>query len=1349
MAYKKMKKYLKKTITTLLAVAMTAGCVAAGLPGKQALAATTENVKQEKSTTVTQEKKVNNTTSTATSDKEKADLKKTEEKEQVNLRFILTTDLHGTVSSTDYIGGTSFPNSGLSRAYQLIEKAREEVGRNNAITLDAGDVLFDASMEYIMDQDSDAIQPIYQAMALVGYDAITLGNHDFDYGKDYLLQQLSGAGLMDKVVVSNLKNSKDKSYPFLRNMIITREAVTESGKKVSVNIGIIGETIPTLSTKTDNYTGIWEGEDIVENVRKESKLLKEMGADIVVALVHSGFGEEEPEYMATNAAYALTKIDEVDVVLCGHEHNAFPDPKSNLYYNSMSGVDPVNGIVNGKVMVMAKNLARSIGIADLTLEYDKTADKYEIVSQKGANRLVSNYKTTENKAIVDTLSEWKEEMESYRSHVIATIKEGKTIENFFSLLEDSSALQLQNDARIAYARRYIERLDKTYANYPVIAAASNYSFGANSADDYVQISGQVTQSDLFTLQSYRHYTCLYKITGAQLREWMEWCAGMYNTMDTKDKDGTMLIADEWADQWQNYFVFDGIYYTIDPYVEPRYNIDGIKINNTRRITELTYNGKKVTDDMEFIIAANSLSSLSNTNPLFKWAKTQMVRNLYRTQVLITEFLQSEVKTGAYEPVTDNNWKLDLKKDQKFILKLPAMADNNTKSKSWYEKTLVKSEEYNYYLCSKKDNLKVEEPRIVVAPGILDPIASGYEIYVDAFSSVGIKSVKYILGEQTIDAGEWNIARTVDNHKFKVTNNSKCSILVEDNYGGKKLYILVIDNIGVKEMAVPKVWSYSNKKASVTGRAEGNVTVVVETADGKTYQSKSLTDGSYSVAVPAQKAGTYLHVYQKDEVNDRQSGKVKVKVKRSGPDVLSVEKYYNNAEALTGKTNEDGALVIAVVDNIRRVYVPKFGGKERLELCTELDLDGFSIIEVEETVDQEGNFKMYLPDIEIGFGIKLYNIDHVGRISRVTSTTVLKGGPYTPEVVSLTNVDSVIYGNVKSSSNNKQLSITVLYDDVVIKDITDESGYFAIDLGTTLPYGKKLTIYAEDTKNTDYRYSKRISVTVDDISSYNKLGNLSIADIEYTAKEIKISYLPEREVTLVIPTETGNKIVNGTTNSNGEYTYKITEKLKAGEMVYAYQRNNIGKLLAVNSNIVKYEKPGVPNLISKLTNTNKTLKVVTNQDCTLYALVGDKLFESKQGKYSEKQKGYVHTISIDKVNSGTVVTLNAINLTTMSDPLVVTVEKYAPDLPTVNTLTSGMEVIEGKVDVFLLDSTEKATVKNSKTKIFAKVNNVNYQGSIEEDGTFTIKVPKLVTGDTVKIYASNKNGYGPIQTVVIP
>ena len=119
------------------------------------------------------------------------------ETETVDLRILGTTDLHGQLDSYDYEQGVDYNNGGLARVLDLINKTKAELPGTNTITLDAGDVLFDYSTEYIFSADQEAIQPIYKAMKLVGYDAITLGNHDFDYGYDYILRQLDGSGLRD------------------------------------------------------------------------------------------------------------------------------------------------------------------------------------------------------------------------------------------------------------------------------------------------------------------------------------------------------------------------------------------------------------------------------------------------------------------------------------------------------------------------------------------------------------------------------------------------------------------------------------------------------------------------------------------------------------------------------------------------------------------------------------------------------------------------------------------------------------------------------------------------------------------------------------------------------------------------------------------------------------------------------------------------------------------------------------------------------------------------------------------------------------------------------------------------
>ena len=880
--------------------------------------------------------------------------------DKVNLRFVFTTDLHGTVSSMDLIAGTDFSNAGLSRAINLIRKTRAELTAENVFTFDIGDVLLDASTEYIYSQDPEVVQPIYQAMALVGYDAITLGNHDFDYGKDYILQQLNGSGLMDKVVVSNLMNSKDDSYPFLRNMIIEREAVTDQGNKVTVRVGVIGETIPTLSTKTENYAGIWKTEDIVANVTKESRLLKEQGADIVVVLAHSGFGTQEHTEFANDASYQLTKIDDVDVVLCGHEHNEYPSTDTDGKHYQLAGVDKSTGLVNGKVIVMAKNNAQSIGVADLTLGYNNDG-KLEIERQQGSVRRVRDYELTEDQDILDCLSDWNDELEAYRKNDLIELAEGVTVQNYLGVLEDTVAMQLQNDARIAYARRYIETLNRSYSGYPVIAAASHISYGANGIDDYVNISGSISYSDLFTLQNYRHMTYLYEVTGAQLKEWLELSASIYTDFTDSKGSTQQLIEPDWMNNWANFFVFDGIDYTISPYVKPRYNAKGVKINNTNRIIKLTYNGVAVTDDMVFVVAANALPT---SVPVFSWAKEQQIRGAYRTQVLIAEFLQGVKKLGAYSPVPDYNWRVNFKDNQKFTLATSIMGKEFITKHAWFEKTIFENDEYGYYLfrINKTKNKEIN-PYVVIAPSILDPIMVGYDIYVDAFSDSQIKTLKYSSKPLEIDSYEWMMARDIKDHTFTAHFNSTYYIYAQDIHGNKRIFTVVVDNIGLKDMAKPKVWSVNNKKVSVTGRAEAGATVVVEIGE-KEYTGRVSSNGNFSVSIPSQNAGTHLWVYVKDEKNDRMSEKVKILVKRNGPNVLSVNKYFNNEKAITGITNDEDVFVFAVADTYRKVYVPNNGAIDILLESNEISFENYTLIQVDEIIDEDNNFELFVPDIEV-------------------------------------------------------------------------------------------------------------------------------------------------------------------------------------------------------------------------------------------------------------------------------------------------------------------------------------------------------------------------------------------------
>lgn len=125
---------------------------------------------------------------------------------QGNLRLIFTTDIHGQVVNYDYQTGKTL-NRGLNKVYTMIQAARAEAGENNYFTFDLGDSVMDFNSDYIYSQDTESLQPAYNAMSMINYDAITLGNHDFDFGYDYIVNQLEMSGLMEKCVLANVHSS--------------------------------------------------------------------------------------------------------------------------------------------------------------------------------------------------------------------------------------------------------------------------------------------------------------------------------------------------------------------------------------------------------------------------------------------------------------------------------------------------------------------------------------------------------------------------------------------------------------------------------------------------------------------------------------------------------------------------------------------------------------------------------------------------------------------------------------------------------------------------------------------------------------------------------------------------------------------------------------------------------------------------------------------------------------------------------------------------------------------------------------------------------------------------------------
>ena len=419
--------------------------------------------------------------------------------ETTTLRVISTTDLHNQVSSEDYdIAGKNAGHS-LAKLSTMIKAARAELNQGASLTVDAGDSVYGYGAEVLMGdvkKPSNTLQPIFEAMSKIGYDAITLGNHEFDYGYDFIKNQLTQSGLNDKCVVANVKEYATGNYPWKRTMMLTKNMTTSAGNTVAVKVGIVGVTKQELSTYYE-YDGVLEGESILKTVREQAAALKSAGADIVVVIGHCGMGEANDGDSAADPGYAISKLANVDCVMLGHQHRNYPsnDASTKLFYR-LPNTDKTTGLTNGKPVVMVADHAAGIGIADMTLKIDN--GKVSVVHAATEVRKSSeSIQDDQNIVAVDEKS--ANIIKNTFKEVLASVASGSAFHGYFGVLNDNYAIQLNNEAKIRFGMNFIHsNAGAAYVNYPVISATGYYvaegiMFGF-TASFFTSISGSVVQS---------------------------------------------------------------------------------------------------------------------------------------------------------------------------------------------------------------------------------------------------------------------------------------------------------------------------------------------------------------------------------------------------------------------------------------------------------------------------------------------------------------------------------------------------------------------------------------------------------------------------------------------------------------------------------------------------------------------------------------------------------------------------------------------------------------------------------------------------------------------------------------
>lgn len=618
---------------------------------------------------------------------------------KVNLRVVGTTDIHGFLTDFDYYKDAPTEKFGFTRAANLIKAAREEV--KNSVLVDNGDLIQGNPIsDYQAAVGSKEGKPDPSVMVLnaMHYDVGTLGNHEFNYGLDYLGNAIKQANF--PIINANIVKAGTEEPAFQPYFIQEKEVVDEDGVKHTLKVGYIGFVPPqVLVWDKANLEGKVEGRDIVKTAEKYVPIVKKAGADVIVALAHTGPSDEPYKEMSENQAFYLADVKGIDAVIFGHSHRLFP----NKEFAKSPNADLEKGTVKGVPEAMAGYWANNISVIDLTLA--KRDGKWLVVDGKAAIRPIYDAEkkaaTTDNHPeIAALLQPVHEATRQFVSQPIGNATD--SMYSYLALVQDDPTIQIVNAAQKAYVENAVKALPEL-AGIPILSAGAPFKAGGRKNDPtgYTEVDkGELTFRNAADLYLYPNTLVVVKVSGEQLKEWLECSAGMFKQIDpASDKPQSLL---DWEGfRTYNFDVIDGVEYQYDLTQPARYDGECNLINDkAHRVINLTYNGKPVDPKAEFLIATNNYRAYGNKFP-GTGDKHIVYASPDENRQVLANYISTESKAhGKVNPKADRNWrfapiKSNVKLDIRFETSPSDKAAQFIKEYAQYPMTKVGTDEVGF------------------------------------------------------------------------------------------------------------------------------------------------------------------------------------------------------------------------------------------------------------------------------------------------------------------------------------------------------------------------------------------------------------------------------------------------------------------------------------------------------------------------------------------------------------------------------------------------------------------------------------------------------------------------------
>ena len=577
---------------------------------------------------------------------------------QAHLRLMETTDIHVNVFPYDYYADKPNETMGLSRTATIIDSIRAEA--TNALLIDNGDVLQGNPMGDFMAyqhgmKDGD-VHPVIKAMNTLGYEVGTLGNHEFNYGLDFMFKVLAGANF--PFVCANLTKGQLASDPrnddlFFKPYLILDKVIKDgAGKETPIKIGFIGFVPPQIMLwDIKNLEGKAQTRDIVEAAKAWVPVMKEQGADIVIALSHSGIDGTAPSDRMENASLYVAAVEGIDAVFTGHQHLVFPGPKT---WDGIQGADPVKGTLQGKPAVMAGFWGSHLGLIDLLLEKDGKG--WKIVDFTCEARPI--YHRDDKKKVIADVGDKKEVVEAAKAEHEATLAYVRTpvgksvapLYSYFALVADDHSVQIVSQAQSWYIKDMLK--ETAYKDLPILSAAAPFKCGGrNGVDYYTDVpAGAIAIKNVADLYLYPNTVQAVVISGAQVKNWLEMSAAMFNQITPGAKDAPLLNQ---AFPSYNFDIIDGVTYQIDLSQKRRFDDDGKLVEaDSNRIQNLQFGGKPIDLEKKFLVVTNNYRA-GGGGKFPDIGKDKVVYQAPDTnRDVIVRYIHDQ---GTINPTADGNW----------------------------------------------------------------------------------------------------------------------------------------------------------------------------------------------------------------------------------------------------------------------------------------------------------------------------------------------------------------------------------------------------------------------------------------------------------------------------------------------------------------------------------------------------------------------------------------------------------------------------------------------------------------------------------------------------------------------